>query len=262
MNAADTTNPGRPDGTEQAWRGRRERGENLRYCVEFAGCRIRVGSGGRLRDFLADYLAEDQDAEADFQVEEPGARDLAAAGLPDNWPERLRLTHERVARGLLRHDVLLCHASALALDGRAYLFCGPSGVGKSTHAALWRDLFGGRVTMLCDDKPWLRVRPEALTVYGSPWDGKHRLNTNASAPLAAFCFLEQAPDNRIEPLTPQAAVSRLLAQLYYWTDAREAETVLRLAQPLLRRASLWLLRCAPTPEAARLAHDALRVAEG
>lgn len=30
------------------------------------------------------------------------------------------------------------HSSAVELDGRAYLFSGKSGVGKSTHTRLWQ----------------------------------------------------------------------------------------------------------------------------
>ena len=34
------------------------------------------------------------------------------------------------------------HSSAVELDGRAYLFSGKSGVGKSTHTRLWQQIFG------------------------------------------------------------------------------------------------------------------------
>ena len=38
---------------------------------------------------------------------------------------------------LLRFDGLLLHASAVEVDGKAYLFSGPCGTGKSTHTKLW-----------------------------------------------------------------------------------------------------------------------------
>ena len=33
------------------------------------------------------------------------------------------------------------------------------------------------------------ITPEQVTVYGTPWAGKHFLSNNTSAPLKAICFL-------------------------------------------------------------------------
>ena len=54
-------------------------------------------------------------------------------------------------------NVFLIHGSSLALDGRGYLFTAPSGTGKSTHSRLWKEVFGNRVIMINDDKPFLRM---------------------------------------------------------------------------------------------------------
>ena len=227
------------------------------YDVELAGCRIRIVSEERVRLFFADYLAVNRDDAPAFVVEEPTEEDMAREGLPDTWADRLRVLHERLCGNLLPHDILLFHGSALMLDGRAYLFAAPSGTGKSTHAALWRALPGKRVTMLSDDKPWLRIEDGAVMAYGSPWAGKHNLHANVHAPLAALCFLEQAEENRIEPLTPKQAVVRLLSQIYYWRDAGEAEAIMRLTDALMKRVPAWLLRCEPTLAAARLSCETL-----
>ena len=61
--------------------------------------------------------------------------------------------HRLLAERLPDYDVLLMHGSALSMDGIGYLFTAPSGTGKSTHAALWRQVFGERVQMLNDDSP-------------------------------------------------------------------------------------------------------------
>ena len=66
------------------------------------------------------------------------------------------------------------------------MFTAPSGTGKSTHARLWREAFGERVVMINDDKPLLLVRPEGVTVYGTPFRGKHGLGGDRSAPLRAI----------------------------------------------------------------------------
>ena len=45
-------------------------------------------------------------------------------------------------RELLKFSGFMLHSSAIEYEGRAYLFSGPSGRGKSTHTRLWQSLFG------------------------------------------------------------------------------------------------------------------------
>ena len=59
-------------------------------------------------------------------------------------------------RQLLDFNGMLLHASAVMVDGKAYLFTAPSGTGKSTHTRLWLQQFGERAAILNDDKPALR----------------------------------------------------------------------------------------------------------
>lgn len=82
----------------------------------------------------------------------------------------------KIAEAMPARDVLLVHGSCVAVGGSAYLFCAPSGTGKSTHARLWRELLGERALMVNDDKPLVRVAHGGAIAYGTPWDGKHRLS--------------------------------------------------------------------------------------
>ncbi len=176
---------------------------------------------------------------------------------PDGGPcapaylESLAL-YRKICERLIGQDILLFHGSALAFEGRAYLFAAPSGTGKSTHAALWRQVYGERVTMINDDKPLLHVTPAAVTVYGTPWAGKAGLQTNTSAPVGGIVLLRQAPENDIRPLTPRDAYPRLLGQTHRVADPRG---LLRTLDLVRRLADLpvYELGCTPTPQAARLA---------
>ena len=87
--------------------------------------------------------------------------------------------HSLLAEQMTKHHVLLVHGSALCMDGQAYVFVAPSGTGKSTHARLWREMYGDRVWMINDDKPMIRVSDSEIRVYGTPWDGKHHLSRNS-----------------------------------------------------------------------------------
>lgn len=97
--------------------------------------------------------------------------------------------------------------SAVALDGQAYLFTAPSGTGKSTHTRLWREVFGERAVMVNDDKPLIQVREDAIYVCGTPWNGKHNLDSNQKVPIKGICLLERGTVNHIETISAADGVS-------------------------------------------------------
>ena len=115
-----------------------------------------------------------------------------------------------LSRRLLEYDVLALHGSALCMDGEAIIFTAKSGTGKSTHARLWRETFGDRVWMINDDKPMIRIENGKAAVYGTPWDGKHHLSRNASAPLKAIVKIERDTENHIEPMNRADAFQLLM----------------------------------------------------
>ena len=162
--------------------------------------------------------------------------------------------HALLAEKLIDYDVLLMHGSALCMDGRAYLFTAKSGTGKSTHAGLWREVFGPRVWMINDDKPMLRIKPEGITVWGTPWDGKHHLSRNACAPLKAVVSIKRAEENHIEPLTKADAFPLIMQQTYYAKGPAQAAKVLKLEMQLLNNTAFYALSCNRDPEAARVAY--------
>ena len=138
----------------------------------------------------------------------------------------------------LFYDVLFFHASAVALDGNAYLFTGPSGIGKSTHARMWRKAFGKSVLMINDDKPLLRFRPDGVYAYGTPWDGKHHLNTDIRLKVKGVCILEHAEN---------------------W-DHRQA--VKKMINLLLNRVPVYRLKCTASTQAACLARQVMEQGDG
>ena len=93
------------------------------------------------------------------------------------------------------HSIAI-HSSVIVHSGRAVLFLGESGTGKSTHTRLWREHIPG-AQLLNDDSPIVRVVEGVPTVFGSPWSGKTPCYRNESYPIAAFVRLVQAPHNRI-----------------------------------------------------------------
>ena len=159
---------------------------------------------------------------------------------------------------LLKYDGIILHASAIAMDGKAYLFSADSGVGKSTHADLWQQVFGNaRVQFINDDKPALRWRDGTWYVYGTPWCGKRGLQQNLCCPLAGIGILERSAKNSAEPYKKDDVVFRLLKQTYRFRDAQKNEKVLSLIGCLLEHVPVWRLQCNMEPEAAVVAHAAM-----
>ena len=68
-------------------------------------------------------------------------------------------------------ETVAIHSSCIVYRGKAVLFLGASGTGKSTHTRLWLENIEGS-TLLNDDSPFVRVEDGKVWAYGSPWSGK------------------------------------------------------------------------------------------
>ena len=147
------------------------------------------------------------------------------------------------------------HCSCLRYKGEAVIFTAPSGTGKSTHAALWRRHFGDEVEMINDDKPLVREKDGRFVIYGTPWNGKHGIGSNISAPIKAIVFLSQAPENTAKPLDPFGALSLLLQQTVLPTNKEQMSTLLDMLGRLLESVPTYSLGCTISDEAVTTIHD-------
>lgn len=175
----------------------------------------------------------------------------------DMYLEELAV-YRKIAEQMPSFGIVLMHGSCIAIDGEAFLFIAKSGTGKSTHARLWRNLFGDRAVMINDDKPLILISEEGAVVYGTPWDGKHHLSINGSAPLKAICILERAEQNVIRRIGAAEAYPMLLQQTYRPQDAAAMRETLTLIDRLKNAVDLWRLGCNMDPEAAELAYNAMK----
>ena len=220
-------------------------------------------------DYCCDYIIKN--TASDFSItitpedlifeREKAAREDALEGLPiRNLPDALleiTALQRKIAEELFERDVLLFHGSVVAVDGQAYLFTAKSGTGKSTHTRLWRQVFGARAVMVNDDKPFLKMTGNGVDVYGSPWNGKHRLGENICVPLKAICILERGEENRIEPISAKDALHMLLQQSQRPQDRRKLPKYLELVDRLSSQVRFYRMHCNMDPEAAQVAWEAM-----
>lgn len=175
----------------------------------------------------------------------------------DSYLETLAV-YRKIAEVLLQEDCLLFHGSAVAVDGSVYLFTAKSGTGKSTHTRLWRTLFGSRAVMVNDDKPLLKVMDKGVMVYGTPWDGKHRLSSNIAVPLKAICILERSQINHIKPISRKEALPVMIQQTYRPSDTEKLAKTMKLVDRLMSGAAIYRLGCNMELEAARIAYEGMQ----
>ncbi len=209
----------------------------------------------------ADYLTEEApDFTVDFgedyierEIEKEIRCDLS---FPPAYSEYLAIYRYLCTR-FIDYDGFLMHGSALAYDQNAYLFCAPSGTGKSTHAALWREVFGERVVMINDDKPLIRKIEGVFHACGTPWSGKHDLDRNLALPLKGVVLLFRGDHARIERAAPKDLLGQLFNQIYRPSDSEKYLRTIDLVGEMLESCPVYRLFCTPTPNAARTAFQAL-----
>jgi hypothetical protein len=130
----------------------------------------------------------------------------------------------RIVYSLALVDVhgLVVHAASLIRHGRAFLFCGRSGSGKTTIARLSQ-----HATLLSDELSIVRITERRASCYGTPfWGELARAGEDQAASLHAIYFLHQGTQHTVEALRPRQALERLLPNVLFF--AREADLTARV----------------------------------
>ncbi len=208
-------------------------------------------------DFSVMISQQDIDFEREKSAAEDKKEDIPTRVFSDSYLETLAV-YRQITEYLLDDDILLFHGSVIAVDGEGFLFTAKSGTGKSTHTRLWREYFGERAFMVNDDKPLIRLTDSGAVVYGTPWDGKHRLSTNTSVPLKAICILERSAENHINKITRKDAYSMLMQQTHRPRNAVKMAKTLTLIDKLGENVSLYRLGCNMDISAAEVAYNGMK----
>lgn len=215
---------------------------------------------------LSDYLSDETECELEIAVtDEMIAREqelnVKIHGVPQSEAmcESVAVLR-RICDHIIRRGGFFLHCSCLRYKGRAIIFTAPSGTGKSTHAALWKEHFGDEVEMINDDKPLVREENGSFVIYGTPWRGKHGRGMNTSAPIGAVFFLEQAPVNSAQPVDSITALSLLMQQTVIPSSKDDVSTLLDMLGRLIESTPMFRLKCTISDEAVITALNAVSAA--
>ena len=147
------------------------------------------------------------------------------------------------------------HSSCIVSEGRAVIFLGESGTGKSTHTRLWKENIPGAV-LLNDDSPIVRSIDGTVWAYGSPWSGKTHCYKAERYPLAACVRLSQSPYNKMHKLNVIKGYVALHPSCppEFAYDERIYSHISSTLGDMLKSVKCYWLECLPDSAAAQLSH--------
>ena len=154
----------------------------------------------------------------DFHAElDPALRrgHIRQAASPYAIDAAFRIVHSLL---LAKQGGLLVHAASAVRNGRAFLFAGVSGAGKTTISRLAPP----DAILLTDEISYLRREGNGYVAYGTPFAGElAKPGENVRAPLAALYLLTQGPENRIEPVSDADATRAVLESVLFFAHDSE-----------------------------------------
>lgn len=144
---------------------------------------------------------------------------------------------------LIRRDTLVMHGSMIELNGRAVVFTGPSGIGKTTQAQLWQehrsaDIVNGDMTFIHKDSDG------NFYAYGSPWHGSSEYCLNRKLPLAAIISLSQSDECKTSKISGLEMLKNILPEVMLpdWFDGCKCLGIGTL-DSLLNAVPVYQLEC-------------------
>lgn len=213
----------------------------------------------RLRSRSQKYIAADRTVDPEISLsvtDEEIAEHMSNYPVDEDLAEYV-LMGAKFYKEILGRDAFFLHSSAVAVDGKGYAFTGPCGAGKSTHSSLWRKYFGSKAIAINDDKPVIRMINDTAFVCGTPFSGKHDINSNTMVPLAGICVLKQAKENSIFRMKSMEAASVILEQTLRCNEPEKMMALLNILDKTLMSVPVYKLSCNISFEAVELAYNTL-----
>jgi hypothetical protein len=151
----------------------------------------------------------------DFRAEwEPAKRTgrIRQVAKPYSLDSVLRIVHTLVLAG---KGGFLLHAASAIRNGKAFLFAGVSGAGKTTISSF----APADATLLSDEISYAMRQGDGYAAFGTPFTGElDILGENVSAPIAALYLLAKGTENRIDAISPGEAARALLANILFFAE--------------------------------------------
>lgn len=160
---------------------------------------------------------------------------------------------------MVPYGAFLFHSVAFEYRGKAIVFTGPSGIGKTTQYAQWKRLLRDEIKVISGDMPVMSFRDDgSIWMMPSPWNGKEHLHSDHQAPLGGIIVLEQAQINTITRISPVESILPVYSQMCLDRSDKELiRLAFQMEDRLLRKIPVWRLSSRGDLDSARLCHETI-----
>jgi hypothetical protein len=188
------------------------------------------GFGSPFKDYHVSIKKESNKVyfrRSDYMIESDLDYKNAAIFVKDELALKHALTNFYSSYIVYHNWGLLIHSSCAIEDGKAHIFAGQSGAGKSTAARLSQPR-----ELLSDEATLVQITPDEIKVYNSPF----RSEIIATGPeecvtLKSLQLLYQSKQNKRVKIKKADALIHIIDKVFYWAHSPE-ET--KKAMSLLR----------------------------
>jgi hypothetical protein len=140
------------------------------------------------------------------------------------------------------HGLFAIHSASILYHGKAWLFSGHSGMGKSTHTNLWNKYLG--TPILNGDLNLMELSTQGAVIHGLPWCGTSGISTTETYPLGGIVLLGRADTDIVETLSDDEKALLVTQRLISpsWT-AEQLSQNLAFTSALTARIPVCRLKC-------------------
>ena len=159
-------------------------------------------------------------------------------------------------RRMIEHGGLILHCAYIGHQGKGILFSAPSGVGKSTQAALWEKYRNS--VIVNGDRALLRKEEGKWLACGWPVCGSSGICKRMDVSIHAIVMLRQGKRNRVMRLSPIEAFRQLYPQVTVnqW-NPEFVQAAMKGIEDLIMQIPVWQLTCDISEEAVQCLESVL-----
>jgi hypothetical protein len=131
---------------------------------------------------------------------------------------------------------LLIHSSCVIENGKAHIFAGQSGAGKSTAAKLSYPR-----NLLSDEATLVKITEEDVQIYNSPFRSEIEADSfSGNFSLASVQILFQALQNKREKVAKSDALFQLMDKVFFWSQSQEETSrIMKLLTLLVKKVPVY-----------------------
>ena len=120
------------------------------------------------------------------------------------------------------------------------------------------DYFGDRAVMINDDKPVIRIIDGKIFACGTPFSGKHDINSNILVPLKGICCLNRGKENHIEKISNREAIQKLMQQTLLVPHKSGINNLLDVLDRVIKGVNVYKLHCDISQDAVLTSYNGMK----